>query len=220
MREVEGAIGGVVAKIRAATSSGAAIVALPADNYNQVADGLVYAGPTLLSNIQVIGIATLEENARLLALKGPRKVSPFFIPMFIPDIAAGLISIRHNAQGPNYATVSACASSAHAIGNAMRYIQRGDADVMIAGGSESTITPLTVAGFASMKAMTTRNDDPARASRPFDAGRDGFLIAEGAAQMESAPWLLIFPASFLAITLFCFNFIGDGLRDALDPKDR
>ncbi|MSR35429.1 MAG: beta-ketoacyl-[acyl-carrier-protein] synthase II [Gemmatimonadetes bacterium] len=126
------------------------------------------------------GIATLEENARILAEKGPKRVSPFFIPMFIPDIAAGLISIRFGAQGPNYATVSACASSAHAIGNALRYIQRGDADVMIAGGSEATITPLTVAGFASMKAMTTRNDDPAHASRPFDAHRDGFLIAEGA----------------------------------------
>jgi 3-oxoacyl-[acyl-carrier-protein] synthase II len=126
------------------------------------------------------GISTLEENARILAAKGPRRVSPFFIPMFIPDIAAGLISIRFGAQGPNYATVSACASSAHAIGSAFRYIQRGDADVMIAGGSEATITPLTVAGFASMKAMTTRNDDPEKASRPFDANRDGFVIGEGA----------------------------------------
>ena len=126
------------------------------------------------------GISTLEENARILAAKGPKRVSPFFIPMFIPDIAAGLISIRFGAQGPNYATVSACASSAHAIGCALRYIQRGDADVMIAGGSEATITPLTIAGFASMKAMTTRNDDPERASRPFDAHRDGFLIGEGA----------------------------------------
>jgi len=126
------------------------------------------------------GISTLEENARILATKGPRRVSPFFIPMFIPDIAAGLISIRYNAQGPNYATVSACASSAHAIGNALRYLQRGDVDLMIAGGSESTITPLTVAGFAAMRAMTTRNDDPAGASRPFDATRDGFLIGEGA----------------------------------------
>ena len=125
------------------------------------------------------GIATLEENARILAQKGPKRVSPFFIPMFIPDIAAGLISIRFNAQGPNYATVSACASSAHAIGNSLRYLQNGDADVMIAGGSEATITPLTVAGFASMKAMTTRNDDPTHASRPFDLHRDGFLIAEG-----------------------------------------
>ena len=126
------------------------------------------------------GIATLEENARILAEKGPRRVGPFFIPMFIPDIAAGLISIRFGAQGPNYATVSACASGAHAIGNALRYIQRGDADVMIAGGAEATITPLTVAGFASMKAMTTRNDDPLTASRPFETHRDGFLIGEGA----------------------------------------
>ena len=126
------------------------------------------------------GIATLEEQYRVLMDRGPRRVSPFFIPMFIPDIAAGLISIRYGAQGPNYATVSACASSAHAIGNAFRYIQRGDADVMIAGGSESTVTPLTIAGFAAMKAMTTRNDDPAGASRPFDTQRDGFLIGEGA----------------------------------------
>jgi 3-oxoacyl-[acyl-carrier-protein] synthase II len=101
--------------------------------------------------------------------------------MFIPDIAAGLISIQFGARGPNYATVSACASSAHAIGNASRYIQRGDADIMIAGGSEAAITPLCISGFAAMKAMSTRNDDPERASRPFDAHRDGFVIAEGAA---------------------------------------
>ena len=126
------------------------------------------------------GIATLEEQNQVLIEKGPNRVSPFFIPMFIPDIAAGLISIRYGAQGPNYATVSACASSAHALGNAARYIERGDADLMIAGGAESTITPLTIAGFAAMKAMSTRNDDPKRASRPFDARRDGFVIGEGA----------------------------------------
>jgi len=108
-------------------------------------------------------------------------VSPFFIPMFIPDIAAGLISIRFGAQGPNYATVSACASSAHAIGEAQRTIERGDADVIIAGGSEAVITPLTIAGFSSMKAMSTRNDAPEKASRPFDAQRDGFVIGEGGA---------------------------------------
>lgn len=126
------------------------------------------------------GIATMEAQHDVLRTRGPRKVSPFFIPMFIPDIAAGLISIRFGAKGPNYATVSACASSAHAIGNAMRYIQRGDADVMIAGGTESTITPLCIAGFTAMKAMSRRNDDPETASRPFDANRDGFVIAEGA----------------------------------------
>lgn len=126
------------------------------------------------------GIATMEAQHDVLRTKGPRRVSPFFIPMFIPDIAAGLISIRYGAKGPNYATVSACASSAHAICNAMRYIQRGDADVMIAGGTESTITPLCIAGFSAMKAMSRRNDDPEGASRPFDANRDGFVIAEGA----------------------------------------
>lgn len=126
------------------------------------------------------GIATLEEQNQVLIEKGPNRVSPFFIPMFIPDIAAGVISIRYGAQGPNYATVSACASSAHSIGNCARYIERDDADIMIAGGAESTITPLTIAGFSSMRAMSTRNDDPERASRPFDAHRDGFVIGEGA----------------------------------------
>jgi 3-oxoacyl-[acyl-carrier-protein] synthase II len=126
------------------------------------------------------GISTFEEQHRKLLEQGPRRVSPFFIPMFIPDISAGLISIRFGAKGPNYATVSACASSAHAIGDAFRAIARGDADVMLAGGAEATITPMTIAGFAAMKAMTTRNDEPETASRPFDATRDGFLIGEGA----------------------------------------
>ena len=126
------------------------------------------------------GISTLEAQHDIIREKGPSRVSPFFIPMFIPDIAAGLISIRYGAKGANYATVSACASSAHAIGDAVRFIQRGDADVMIAGGAEATLTPLAVSGFANMKALSTRNDDPAGASRPFDAGRDGFVIGEGA----------------------------------------
>ena len=126
------------------------------------------------------GISTMEAQHDLLLARGPRRVSPFFIPMFIPDIAAGLISIRFGSKGPNYATVSACASGAHAIGDAYRFIERGDADIMIAGGGEATITPLAVAGFSSMKALSTRNDDPASASRPFDAGRDGFVIGEGA----------------------------------------
>jgi 3-oxoacyl-[acyl-carrier-protein] synthase II len=126
------------------------------------------------------GISTMEAQHDQLRARGPGRVSPFFIPMFIPDIAAGLISIRFGAKGPNYATVSACASGAHAIGDAFRFIQRGDADVMVAGGGEATITPLAVAGFASMRALSTRNDDPAAASRPFDAGRDGFVIGEGA----------------------------------------
>ena len=126
------------------------------------------------------GIATFEEQHRKLIEKGPNRVSPFFVPMFIPDISAGLISIRWNLQGPNYATVSACASSAHAIGDAMRHIRHGDADLMIAGGAEATVTPMTFAGFSSMKAMSTRNDDPEGASRPFSADRDGFVMGEGA----------------------------------------
>ncbi len=126
------------------------------------------------------GIATFEEQCRLLIDRGPKRVSPFFVPMFIPDIAAGLISIRYGAKGPNYATVSACASSAHALGDAYRCIQRGDADILISGGTEASVTPLAIAGFASMKAMSTRNDDPERASRPFEAGRDGFVLGEGA----------------------------------------
>ncbi|MDE2781436.1 MAG: beta-ketoacyl-ACP synthase II [Gemmatimonadota bacterium] len=126
------------------------------------------------------GIATLEANCLTLFRKGPGRVSPFFVPMFIPDMASGLVSIRYGLQGPNYATVSACASSAHAIGDAARHIQRGDADLMLAGGTEAAVTPITIAGFAAMKAMSRRNDDPARASRPFDATRDGFVIGEGA----------------------------------------
>ena len=126
------------------------------------------------------GIATFEEQHRKLIESGPSRVSPFFVPMFIPDISAGLISIHWGLRGPNYATVSACASSAHAIGEAARHIAFGDADLMIAGGAEATITPMTYAGFSAMKAMSTRNDDPAGASRPFAVDRDGFVMGEGA----------------------------------------
>ncbi len=126
------------------------------------------------------GIGTFEEQCKILLTRGPKRVSPFFVPMFIPDIAPGLISIRYGARGANYTTVSACASSAHAIGEATRTIQRGDADVILAGGTEATITELTVAGFSAMKAMSTRNDEPETASRPFDSTRDGFVMGEGA----------------------------------------
>lgn len=126
------------------------------------------------------GMYTFEDQTRVLVTRGPKRVSPFFVPMFIPDMASGQVSIRFGAQGPNYATVSACASSGHALGDALRILQRGDADVMLAGGTEAAVTPLCIAGFASMKAMSTRNDDPEAASRPFDAGRDGFVIGEGA----------------------------------------
>ena len=114
---------------------------------------------------------------------GPRRISPFFIPMLIPDIACGQISIKNGFRGPNYATVSACASASHAIGDAFRLIQYGDADAMICGGSEAPITPMGLGGFNSMKALSTRNDDPEKASRPFDAQRDGFVMGEGGATL-------------------------------------
>ncbi|HXV86354.1 MAG TPA: beta-ketoacyl-ACP synthase II [Gemmatimonadales bacterium] len=129
------------------------------------------------------GIMTFEEQCKLYLTEGPRRVSPFFVPMFIPDIAAGVISIRLGAKGPNYCTVSACASSAHALGESFRLIQAGAADVMVTGGAEAAITPLAVAGFSNMKALSTRNDQPARASRPFDKDRDGFVMGDGAAMV-------------------------------------
>lgn len=126
------------------------------------------------------GIQTLEDQHSVLMEKGPRRISPFFIPMLIPDMSSGMVSIMLGLRGPNYATVSACASGAHAIGEAFRAIERGDADVMLTGGTEAAVCPLAAAGFASMKALSSRNDDPARASRPFDAGRDGFVLGDGA----------------------------------------
>ena len=125
------------------------------------------------------GIGTFEKQCKLFLEKGPKRVSPFFVPMFIPDIASGLISIRLGAKGPNYCTVSACASSAHAVGESFRLIQYGDADVMIAGGAEAAVTPLSFAGFSNMKALSTRNDEPEKASRPFDKERDGFVMGDG-----------------------------------------
>nr|PZN91312.1 MAG: beta-ketoacyl-[acyl-carrier-protein] synthase II [bacterium] len=126
------------------------------------------------------GIRTFEEQARIMLERGPQRISPFFVPMFIADIASGLVSMRYGLRGPNFATVSACASSAHAVATAFRIVQRGEADMVIAGGAEATVTPLTMAGFSAMKALSRRNEDPQRASRPFDAERDGFVLGEGA----------------------------------------
>jgi 3-oxoacyl-[acyl-carrier-protein] synthase II len=125
------------------------------------------------------GITTLLDGEHVLLQKGPDRVSPFVIPMLIINMASGLVSMRFGAKGPNSSVVTACATGNHAIGDAFRLIQRGDADVMIAGGAEAIIVPLTIAGFSSMKAMSTRNDEPEKASRPFDADRDGFVCSEG-----------------------------------------
>ena len=123
-----------------------------------------------------------REHSKLLN-EGPGRVSPFFIPSAIVNLAAGQVSIRHGAKGPNSATATACSAGAHAIGDSFKIIQRGDADVMICGGAESAITPMSVAGFAAMRALSTRNDDPPRASRPFERDREGFVIGEGAGIM-------------------------------------
>lgn len=126
------------------------------------------------------GIQTFEEQTALMLEKGPGRVSPFFIPMMIANMASGQVSIHLGLKGPNVTTVSACASGAHAIGEAFQAVAMGQADVMITGGTEATVTPMTVAGFCAMKAMSTRNHEPDRASRPFDRDRDGFVMGEGA----------------------------------------
>jgi 3-oxoacyl-[acyl-carrier-protein] synthase II len=126
------------------------------------------------------GFDVIEREHEALMKGGPRKISPFFIPAAIVNLAAGHVSIRYGAKGPNEATATACTTSAHAIGDAYKIIQRCDADVMIAGGSEAAITPMGVGGFAAMRALSTRNDEPEKASRPWDSGRDGFIIGEGA----------------------------------------
>ena len=126
------------------------------------------------------GISTLEEQHNVLNDRGPGRISPFFIPSMISDMSAGMISIKLGAKGPNYTTVSACSSAAHAIGEAARKIQYGEAEVMIAGGSEAAVTPFSIAGFAASRALAIRNEEPERASRPFDAERNGFVLGEGA----------------------------------------
>ena len=129
------------------------------------------------------GFDVIEREHEKLLKGGPGRISPFFIPGSIVNLASGHVSIRYGAKGPNSATATACSASAHAIGDSFKIIQRGDADVMICGGSEAAITPMGVGGFAAMKALSTRNDEPTRASRPFDAGRDGFVVGEGSGML-------------------------------------
>ena len=126
------------------------------------------------------GFDVIEREHSAMLAGGPRKISPFFIPAAIVNLAAGQVSIRYGAKGPNEATATACTTSAHSVGDAYRVIERDDADVMIAGGAEAAITPMGVGGFAAMRALSTRNDDPEHACRPFDRDRDGFVVGEGA----------------------------------------
>ncbi len=133
------------------------------------------------------GLSLLEENCRILDTKGPRRVSPFLIPMLIGNMAAGMISIHFGAKGPNASIATACAAGTHAVGDSFRLIQSGKVDGMITGGVESVITPSCVAGFGSMKALSTRNDEPEKASRPFDKDRDGFVVGEGCGILVMEP---------------------------------
>jgi len=199
---------------------GAAAQALASAGLATLPEGIAPERVGVVFGSGIGGIATFEEQHRKLIESGPNRVSPFFVPMFIPDISAGLISMRWGLRGPNYATVSACASSAHAIGNAMRHILYGDADVMVAGGSEATITAMTYAGFGAMKAMSTRNDDPAGASRPFSAGRDGFVMGEGAGavMLEAREHALARGAEILA-EVAGYGLSGDAHHITAPPPD-
>lgn len=144
---------------------------------------LPFSNPTrvgVLVGSGIGGIETVQEQSRVLHEKGAERVSPFFVPMMIPDMASGQIAIQTGAQGPNSCTVTACATGTHSVGDAFRIISRGHADLMLAGGSEAALCPLGLAGFISARALSTRNDEPTKASRPFDATRDGFVMGEGA----------------------------------------
>ncbi len=181
----------VVAAFEAVESAGLAITPENADRIGVI----VGSG--------IGGLATLEQQAQVLAERGPKRVSPFLIPMMIADMPAGQISISLGARGTNFCPVSACATSAHAIGEAAESIRRGAADAIIAGGTEACITPLAIAGFGSMTALSTRNDEPSRASRPFDAERDGFVMGEGAAMvvLEALDYALARGATILGEVL-------------------
>jgi 3-oxoacyl-[acyl-carrier-protein] synthase II len=166
------------------------------------------------------GFTVIEREHQALLEGGPRKISPFFIPSSIINLAAGQVSIRFGARGPNSAPCTACSSGAHAVGDAFRVISRGDADVMIAGGSEAAITPMGVGGFAAMRALSTRNEEPARASRPFDKDRDGFVVGEGAGIviLEELGVAKKRGATIIA-ELAGYGMSGDAYHITLPPED-
>jgi 3-oxoacyl-[acyl-carrier-protein] synthase II len=166
------------------------------------------------------GFNIIEREHRALLEGGPRKISPFFIPSSIINLAAGQVSIRFGARGPNSAPCTACSSGAHAVGDAFRVITRGDADVMIAGGSEAAITPMGVGGFAAMRALSTRNEEPQRASRPFDKDRDGFVVGEGAGVviLEELEFARKRGAKIIA-ELVGYGMSGDAYHITMPPED-
>ncbi len=181
------------------------------------------------SNAHRIGVSTgcglgglnmLEKTAYTLAQKGPKRVSPFFIPMIIGNMAPGMISIHFNAKGPNLSVATACAAGTHAIGDAYRIVSTGEADAMITGGVESVVTPTCIAGFSAMKALSTRNESPEKASRPFDRDRDGFVVGEGAGIMilEPLEGALERGANIYA-EIIGFGMSGDGYHMTSPPPD-
>ncbi len=190
------------------------------------ADAGLAVTPAIASRVGVYiasgigGFSTIEREHRALLKGGPRKISPFFIPAAIINLAAGQVSIRLGAKGPNSATCTACSASAHAVGDAFETIRRGAADVMVAGGSEAAITPMGVGGFAAMRALSTRNDEPTRASRPFDRERDGFVIGEGAGVviLEARDLALARGAQIYA-ELVGYGMTGDAHHVTAPPED-
>jgi 3-oxoacyl-[acyl-carrier-protein] synthase II len=166
------------------------------------------------------GFSTIEQEHSKLIAGGPRKVSPYFIPASIVNLASGLVSIKYGAKGPNQASCTACSTGSHAIGDSARIIERGDADLMICGGSEAAITPMGIAGFASMKALSTRNDNPKAASRPFDLHRDGFVVGEGSGVLILEEYE---HARRRGVTIFCevvgYGSTGDAYHITAPPPD-
>lgn len=174
----------------------------------------------VLIGVGMGGLPSIEAYHQVFVDSGPRRISPFFIPMVIPNLAAGQVSIHFGTKGPNSCTVTACAAGTHAIGDGMRIIQRREADVMIVGGSESVISPLAVGGFGSARALSTRNDDPSRASRPFDRDRDGFVISEGSGiivieELEHAKQR----GARIYAELIGYGMSGDGYNIVAPPPD-
>jgi 3-oxoacyl-[acyl-carrier-protein] synthase II len=196
----------------------AANMALTDSGYTIMPDTATRVG--VITGNGIGGLSTIEKYHKVCLERGPKRITPFFIPMVISNLSAGQISIINGAKGPNLSVTTACAAGTHAVGEAFRLISRGICDVAITGGSESTVCPLAVGGFNSMKALSQRNDDPASASRPFDRDRDGFIIAEGAGMLviEELEHALARCADIYA-EIVGYGLTGDGYHMAAPPED-